>query len=99
MGAKDFGGLEQLLQKGDEVAELVLDQNQPRSLQPGGAVRHAERQPGDSLCLDREAAGLQPELPMVGIEPERFLGAVGVSDTQQTLAAEIEIEPRSFERP
>ena len=99
MAAKDFGGFDQLLEIEDEVGEFVLDQDDPRSFQPGGTVRHAERQPRDRLRLNREAAGFQRETLVVGIEAERFLGPIGVVDAHKAFAAEIEVEPRTLERP
>ena len=73
--------------------ELGVDADQPRAGEPRVAVGDAERQPGDRLGVDREAAGAHREVAMVGVEPERLPVAVGIGDAQQPLAAEVEQQP------
>ncbi len=72
---------------------------EPGAREPGVAVGDAEGQARDDLGADREAAGLQREALVVGVEAEAFAGAVRVGDAQQTLAAEVDVEAGFLQRP
>src|SRR4051794_5035270 len=99
MFAKDLGCFDQQVEVEDKIGEFVLDQDQPRSLQSGGPVRYAERQASDRLGIDREAAGLQRETMMIGVQPEGFLGSIEIFDAHKPFTAQIEVKPRALERP
>ena len=99
VAGEHLGGVGDLVEQEGELGELGVDSDQAGAGEAGVAVRHAEGQAGDHLGADGEAAGLEREALVVGVEAEGVVAAVGVGDAQQPLAAEVDVEPGLLERP